>query len=441
MKNKLDMIERIIKSKNVSEYEIYSIESKIYETEFLKERVGSERQVNDFDYFIRILNQINDGTGIGIVKGNQLEENKIDKTVDDCIKLSQINEDSKYYFPSPQSYPEIQPASKDVLDNPLKIVTDLSDMIKSKISNLEKTQSTFGRLRLHIDYINLLNSSGLDLTSTKSYFYLEFAIKAEREKKLSEFWDVEYISRLSDLDLINRIEQWSEYALANLNAKEPIPNKNATVIFSPGLLRDALAPVIGFHSSGKAYHDNQSFFKESQEIADSKLSILDNGLLDGGLRTNPWDGEGNPHQKIKMIDKGIFMNQLFDQKYAILENRKSTGNGIRSPNGTIENTISNFEIEAGDISLKEMISNIKEGYLIEKCSWLNPDKYSGSFGTEIRNGYYIKNGKLDTAIKGGNLSGNVLKMIKNCVFISKERKFSGNSYLPYIAFSNLDISS
>lgn len=56
MKNKLDMIERIIKSKNVSEYEIYSIESKIYETEFLKERVGSERQVNDFDYFIRILN-------------------------------------------------------------------------------------------------------------------------------------------------------------------------------------------------------------------------------------------------------------------------------------------------------------------------------------------------------------------------------------------------
>lgn len=441
MKNNLELIEKAIKAKNVSEYEIYLLESKVYEIQFLKEKIESERQVNDLDYFIRILNQRNEGTGIGIVKGNQLEEKTIQNSIDECLKLSQINETSKYYFPTSQIYPEIETTSKEILEDPLNVINNISKKIKNSISNLEKTKPTFGRIRLHIDHKYLLNSSGLNLDSIKSYFYLEFAIKAEKNQKLSEFWDVDYIKRRSDLDIENRLEKWNEYAIANLKANEPVSNDNATVIFSPGLLKDALAPVIGFHSSGKAFHEKISAFDIDSQVADSKLTILDNGLLPGGLRTSTWDGEGNPQQKIELIENGVFKNRLYDQKYAILENSKSTGNGIRTSNGTIENTISNFEIKPGDISLEEIISNIKEGYFIEKCSWLNPDKYSGSFGTEIRNGYYIKNGSLETPIKGGNLSGNVLKMVKNCEFISKEREYSGNSYLPYIAFTNLNISS
>ncbi|TFF85575.1 MAG: TldD/PmbA family protein [Promethearchaeota archaeon] len=441
MKNKLGLIEDIINSKNVSEYEIYLVESNIYETQFLKNSIESERQVKDLDYFIRILNQNNNGTGIGIVKGNQIEEQNIGKNIEDCIKLSKINQDSKYYFPSPQSYESVEPVSKEILENPVKILLDLSDEIKIKISNLDKTKPTFGRLRLHIDHKYLKNSSGLNLNSTTSYFYLEFAIKAEEGEKISEFWDVEYITRISDLDLVNRIDQWSEFALANITAKEPVSNEKATVILSPSLIKDALVPVIGFHSSGKAFHEKTTYFDLNKQVADSKINILDNGLLPGGLRTNPWDGEGNPHQKLRLVEGGIFKNCLYDQKYAILEGTKSTGNGIRTPRGTIENTISNLEIEPGKHSLQEIISNIKEGYFVEKCSWLNPDEFSGFFGAEIRKGYYIKNGKLDTAIKGGNISGNILEMIQNCEFISNERKYSGNTYLPYMAFSNLTISS
>lgn len=87
-----------------------------------------------------------------------------------------------------------------------------------------------------------------------------------------------------------------------------------------------------------------------------------------------------------------------------------------------------------------MISSIKEGYLIEKFSWLNPDELSGFFGAEIRNGYYIKDGEFKNPIKLGNVSGNVLEMIKNCQYISKETEYVENSLLPYIAFANLTVS-
>ena len=88
-----------------------------------------------------------------------------------------------------------------------------------------------------------------------------------------------------------------------------------------------------------------------------------------------------------------------------------------------------------------MISEIKKGYYIQKFSWLNPNEVQGFFGAEIRNGYYIENGEFKYPIKLGNVSGNVLEMIKQCLYISKEREYNQDSYFPYIAFKNLTVSS
>ena len=225
----------------------------------------------------------------------------------------------------------------------------------------------------------------------------------------------------------------------------------------------------------KAFSEKISSFNVDDKVASEGITINDDGLLEGGLNTNPWDGEGTPHQKTEIIKDGIFQKRLYDEKYAILENTESTGNGVRSIYGAVDNGVSNFQIYPGDITLEEMISNIKDGYLIEKFSWLNPDELSGFFGAEIRNGYYIKNGEIKNPIKLGNVSGNVLEMVKNCQYISKEKmehdlkvakdiqmeflpkdivkikdieidfnyspaKFIENSLLPYIAFSNLTVS-
>ncbi len=109
--------------------------------------------------------------------------------------------------------------------------------------------------------------------------------------------------------------------------------------------------------------------------------------------------------------------------------------------GGITNKASNFEILPGDLTLDEIISNISEGYYIEQFSWLNPSVLSGSFGAEIRSGYYIKDGEIQYPIKLGNVSGNVLKMIQDCQYISKEREFFENSLFPYMVFKNLTVSS
>lgn len=436
----LEILEKKIINKKIEEYEIYYIESKIYETQFIQRKIDSEREVNKIDYIIRILDQKGNNTGIGVIKGNSFDDKQIDKDIDKCQTLSKLNSTTKYYFPVEKSYAKISIAELDIIKNPLTIKQKFIDILLSSIDNLKNTIPSFGKFRVHIQDKYLRNSNSLNLNSKKTYFFFEFALKAEENNKLVEYWDYEYVKHSSELNFKERVEKWSKSTLDSLKAQQPNPKKNTNVIFSPNLLKDAINSVLSFHASGQAFYDKTSNFQLEQEVADEKINLIDNGLLNGGLNSNSWDGEGNPHQKMELINKGIFKNRIFDQKYAILKDTNSTGNGIRTSEGSITNTISNLVILPGKLSLEEMISSIKEGYFIEKCSWLNPDQFTGSFGTEIRNGYYIKNGNLENPIKGGNLSGNVLDMLKNCKYISKEREYSENSYFPYIAFSNLNIS-
>lgn len=438
---KIDLIEKILNSKNIQEYEISHIEKKAYESIFLKDRVDNEREVTRFEYSLRILSQRKNETGIGIVRGNSLKPQDIEKNIDICLTLSKINHSTKYHFPAKALIDKISIYDKNVIEDPLDAKKNLVEELLSKIKQKKEVNPTFGRFRVHVDEIFLRNSNSIDVSALKSYFFIEFSLKAQKNGKLSEYWPFVVIKEKKHLDFSSRIEKWAKLALDTLKAKPPKPAKDATIIFSPQVLHDAINPVIDVHASGKAFHEMVSLFKMNEKIASENITMYDDGLLEGGFATNNWDGEGTQHQRHEIIKKGYFQKILFDQKYAMIENTESSGNGKKAMDGSIINGISNLEILPGEMTLDEIISNIKEGYYIEQFSWLNPSELTGTFGAEIRNGYYIKDGKFENPIKLGNVSGNVIQMIKNCVYISKEREFFANSLFPYMAFKNLTVSS
>jgi PmbA protein len=437
---KIGLIEERLNKKGIEEYEIFFVEKNVVETQFLKDKIDTNRNIIEDDYVLRILSQQDDKTGIGILKSNTLDEKSIDRNIESCLKLANSNTSSKYRFPVPKDIPRLDVADQKILNDPEGVLKDRSEELESEIDSLTETTPTFGRFRIHIDDSYLINSNGVDLNAKSTYLYVEFAVKAEENADIAEFWDATYIKELDHLNFDERVQRWSRIARDALKAEAPMSSTSATVIFSPGLLRSALNSVIAHHASSQAYHEKTSQFQIDNQVASEKLTILDNGLLEGGLRSGPWDGEGNPHQENEIIANGTFKKRLYDQRYAILDDTDSTGNGMRVSDGSINNGISNLEIMPGNMSYEEIVSNINEGYYIEKCSWLNPQALTGNFGSEIRIGYYIKDGEIQYPIKGGNISGSSLKMLKNCKYISKERKFAENSFFPYIAFDNLTIS-
>jgi PmbA protein len=438
---KLDLIEQQIKSKNISEFEIFLVDHKNFESIFLKDNVDNKREISELEYILRVLSQKENQTGIGLVKGNSLEPNDIARNIDTCLSIAKNNLSSKFHFPEKASYHDVLISDKKVIQDPLSIKNDLAEELISEIKQYQEVQPTFGRFRVHIDEISLRNSNALELSTLKTYFFIEFSLKAQKNGKLSEFWPFLFIKERDHLNFPKRVKKWVKLAQDSLVARIPPQNNSATVIFSPFVLNKAINPVVGTHASGRANHLKLSRFQINNKAASENITIIDDGLLEGGFKTNGWDGEGSPHQRTEIIKNGNFLSRIYDQKFALLENQRSTGNGVRSLMGGIENGVSNFEILPGSMTFDEIISEINEGYYIEQFSWLNPSVLSGTFGAEIRIGYYIKNGKFEYPIKLGNISGNVFKMIGNCQNISKEREYFENSLFPYMVFDNLTVSS
>jgi PmbA protein len=441
MSEKLDQVESVLKTQKIEEYEIYLIERHLFETILLKNKRDVEREITDFEYFIRILSQREDGTGIGVIKGNSLDSKQIERNISRCVELSKVNSGPRYHFPETSNPSKIITAEDKLAKNPLTIKNDLVEELISNCADQSDIEAPFGRFRTHIHQNYLRNSNNLDLDSLKTFYFIELSLKAEKNGALSEFWDVSYYKNREHLKFKERVKEWANMARDTLNARVPEPEKEAIVVFPPNVLREAINPVVGHHSLAKTHFEKSSQFKADVQVASDQFTLVDDGLLEDGLGSNSWDAEGIPHQKTVIIEDGKFKNRLYDYKYALLEDMKSTGNATRSFSGTVTNGISNFVIHAGDISKREMISEIKKGYYIQKFSWLNPNTVQGFFGAEIRNGYYIENGEFKYPIKLGNVSGNVLEMIKQCLYISREREYCQESYFPYITFKNLTVSS
>jgi len=137
-KEKIELIEKSLILKKIQEYEIYLVDTKIYETEFIKSVIASEREVNKFEYVLRILSQKGNETGIGIVKGNSLDPKDIDKNIEICVLLSKNNSSSKYIFPKNKSLPQVKTADQDILNDPVGFKDDISEEIKKEIDDHKK---------------------------------------------------------------------------------------------------------------------------------------------------------------------------------------------------------------------------------------------------------------------------------------------------------------
>jgi len=212
-------------------------------------------------------------------------------------------------------------------------------------------------------------------------------------------------------------------------------------------------PTIGFHASAEALKLNLSRFKDDDEVGSEQLTIVDDGLYPYGLRTNPFDDEGQPQQKTKLIEKGVFKKRIYDQLHAHTMQAKPTGNGIRTSFGVDvderystlpANSNTNLSIKPGNSSLDSLIEEVDEGIIIYEAAWLNPDQITTQFGSEIRNGQEIRNGHLAEGIVGGTVSGTVLELLRNISGISDRAEVVSASSLgcvaPYIRFDRVQIS-
>jgi PmbA protein len=231
-------------------------------------------------------------------------------------------------------------------------------------------------------------------------------------------------------------------ALSALQTKS-VETKSGKVIFTQFALQELLSYTLINAVRADSVQRNQSPFKGriGEKVASENLTIYDNGLLAGGLRTSAFDGEGVPHQKTAIIEKGILCNFLYDNYSARKDGKQSTGNASRAgylSTPSIDTT--NFRVSPGNKTSDEMLSEVDDGliiYYLQGAHSSNP--VSGEFSVVATPAWKIKRGEITHSSRGVMLAGNIFEVLKNISVVGSNERQMGSLISPWIQVENVRV--
>jgi len=254
-----------------------------------------------------------------------------------------------------------------------------------------------------------------------------FEFNAERRYKIDPEWVGEEAARL---------------AVSALKAKKA-ETKTTEVIFTQFALQQLLYYTLVNAVKADFVQRNQSAFKDKigEAVASDIVTVYDDGLFDGGLRTWKFDGEGVPQQKTLVIEKGVLRNFIYDNYSAKKEEKESTGNAARAgylSTPSVEAT--NFHLMAGNRSPEKLIGEVKDGllvYFLQGAHSSNPA--SGDFSVVATPAWRIRNGEIAYATKGAMLAGNIFEVLKNVSDVANNERKVGQLVAPWVLAENVKV--
>jgi PmbA protein len=234
----------------------------------------------------------------------------------------------------------------------------------------------------------------------------------------------------------------ARFAVSALKTKS-VDTKSGKVILTQFALQELLAYTLINAIRADSVQRGQSPFKGKigEKVASEYLTIYDDGLFAGGLRTWAFDGEGVPHQKTAVIEKGILRNFLYDNYSAKKDGKKSTGNASRAgylSTPGIDTT--NFHIMPGSKTSDEMLSEVDDGlivYYLQGAHSSNP--VSGEFSVVATPAWKIKGGKITHCSRGVMLAGNIFELLKNISVVGGNERQIGQLVSPWIQVENVRV--
>jgi len=222
------------------------------------------------------------------------------------------------------------------------------------------------------------------------------------------------------------------------------------ILLDPFALQSILTYTLVQSTRGDIVARGRSIFKNKigEKVAGENITIYDNGILPGGLRSGTTDLEGIPRQKTPIIEEGILRGFIYDNYWARIEDKESTGNAGRGggdlslpPYGTIP-TIkpTNIQLIAGTFAQEELLEEVNNGYYVryvQGAHQSNPE--TGEFSVALAPAWRIQRGKITHAVKGAMLAGNAYDMLTKIAALGKETRQVETFITPQVVVSKLNV--
>jgi PmbA protein len=251
--------------------------------------------------------------------------------------------------------------------------------------------------------------------------------------------------RVYDIDPIAVGLEAARLAVSALNPKK-MGSGSFSVIFTQAAFSSLLYYTVINAVKADYVQRDRSAFKEKMgdKVASDIVTIYDDGLLDGGLLSGKFDGEGVPCKKTLVIEKGVLKNFLYDNYWANKVGVESTGNASRSGGTSYSFTpileATNFMIKEGNKTAEELINEIDRGLLIygvQGAHSSNPE--SSEFSVVATPVWKIEGGELTYPTRDLMISGFFFDILNNISMLGNNIRKFGQLVAPWIRVDNVRV--
>lgn len=154
--------------------------------------------------------------------------------------------------------------------------------------------------------------------------------------------------------------------------------------------------------------------KLGEQIANEKVTAIDDGTIPGAWGSVNIDDEGTPTQRNVLIENGILKNYMIDRLGSRRMGMPMTGNGRREsylfePTSRMTNTF----IDNGPDKNEDIIASIDYGLYAKSMGGGSVNPLTGAFNFAVTEGYIIRNGKICEAVRGASLIGTGSQILKD----------------------------
>ena len=243
--------------------------------------------------------------------------------------------------------------------------------------------------------------------------------------------------KLQSPEEIGRIA--AERVVRRLNARK-VSTTQAPIVFEAPVAKSLLGHILDAIRGDTVYR-KASFLADhlGKTVADSKVTIVDDGLRPGGFGTSPFDDEGTPSRRTTVIREGVLESYLLNCYTARKLGLETTGNASRGLAGNPGVGAGNFIIDPGSATGGEIIDSVKSGLYVTELMGFGVNLVTGDYSRGAA-GFWIENGKLAYPVSEVTIAGNLRQMLQDIETIGSDLDFRGAIVAPTIKIRQMTVA-
>jgi PmbA protein len=214
----------------------------------------------------------------------------------------------------------------------------------------------------------------------------------------------------------------------------------APVVFDPEVAGSLLGNLCSA-VSGYALYKRASFLldKLGERLAPDFVTVYDDGRMQGGLGSRPFDGEGLPTRKTTVVERGVLRSYLLDTYSGRKLGLSSTGNASRSVGDSPSVGPTNFYLVPGTSTPEQIIGSVTRGLYVTDLIGFGINMVTGDYSRGA-SGFWIENGELAYPVEEITIAGNLKRMFAGIETLGNDLVFRGRVASPTIKLAEMTIA-